>query len=279
MKQNLIKCLVILILVPFIVLKYSSATHSNEYGSTCSIYDELISSSVLAATGEESTDNREVIQTDVIETPNLSTPQGRAAALGLPEPPDIDIDSWEFILANGEHSIEKYEPSKTVSVEGQIVDERIAEALKAMAQDSRNQGLQVYLSSGYRSYSEQAANFTRVCQNNGITDGKNSKGFYITMPAGCSEHQTGLCCDITDVYYATKTSDVLEKTELYQYMSKHCQEFGFIVRFPDGDQQQITGVMYEPWHYRYVGVEAATYIMDNALTLEEFIDLYIPGTI
>ena len=56
-------------------------------------------------------------------------------------------------------------------------------------------------------------------------------------------------------------------------MSVHCQEYGFIVRYPDG-KEEITEIMYEPWHYRYVGKEAATYIMDNGLTLEEFLELY-----
>ena len=60
---------------------------------------------------------------------------------------------------------------------------------------------------------------------------------------------------------------------MYQWMEAHCQEYGFIVRFPDG-KEDITGIIYEPWHFRYVGVEAATYIMEHNLTLEEFIALY-----
>ena len=60
---------------------------------------------------------------------------------------------------------------------------------------------------------------------------------------------------------------------MYQYMSQHCQDFGFIVRYPEG-REDVTGVMYEPWHFRYVGVEAATYIMANDLCLEEFLALY-----
>lgn len=207
-------------------------------------------------------------------TPTIDphSPQGRALALGLPTPPEIDVYSWEFILANGENSIAEYAPPQTVKLEGQIIDSRIEQALKDMAADTRAQGLSVYLSSGYRSYSEQAANFIRVCNNNGVSDGKNSQGFFITMPAGCSEHQTGLCCDITDVYYPTKNSS-LENTAMFQYMSKHCHEFGFIVRFPKG-LEQTTGVMYEPFHFRYVGVEAATYIMENNICLETFLELY-----
>lgn len=129
--------------------------------------------------------------------------------------------------------IAEYAPPELVTLEGQLVDSRIADALAAMAADTRAQGLSVYLSSGYRSYADQAANFLRVCRNNGVSDGKDSQGYYITMPAGHSEHQTGLCCDITDIYYPTKNRSI-ENTAMFQYMNAHCQEFGFILRFPDG---------------------------------------------
>lgn len=207
-------------------------------------------------------------------TPDLNTPAGRAEARGLPAPPDIDIDSWEFMLANGENSIAEYVPPElaVVGTNSQKFDTRIVDALNAMVEDAQSKGLSVFVSSGYRSYSDQAANFTRVCQNNGVTDGKNAKGFYITMPAGCSEHQTALAADITDKYYELKDESI-ENTELFQYMKDHCQEFGFIVRFPKG-MEKITGVMYEPFHFRYVGVEPATYIMENGICLEEFISLY-----
>ena len=212
----------------------------------------------------------------VEETPEIDpdSPAGRAAALGLPEPPDIDIESWEYILANGDNSIDEYVPPELVVVgtNSQTFDSRIVDSLRAMIEDTQAQGLSVFVSSGYRSYSDQAANFIRVCNNNGVTDGKNSSGFYITMPAGCSEHQTGLAADITDIYYPLKTSEI-ENTATFQYMSQHCQEFGFIVRFPK-DKEEVTGVMYEPFHFRYVGVEAAEYITENGLCLEEFVSLY-----
>lgn len=207
--------------------------------------------------------------------PDPASPAGKALAKGLPVPPDIDINSWEFMLVNGDNSIDQYVPPalEYISDSQCPVDSRIANALIDFAQDAINQGLPVYLSSGYRSYDEQAANFIRICNNNGCTDGKGSDGLYITMPAGCSEHQSGLCCDITDVYRATKKWQDVDPTETFQYMVQHCHEYGFILRFPNG-KGDITGVMYEPWHYRYVGVEAATYIMENNLTFEEFHALY-----
>ena len=223
-------------------------------------------------------------------TVDPESPYGKAlanaAARGLPTPPQVDIESWEFTLVNGDHSIGQYAPEQLAYLNQTLdetdiqtayngnrcpVDIRIAEALIAMGQGCRDAGLPVYLSSGYRSYNDQAANFQRVCQNNGITDGK-INGYYITMPAGCSEHQLALCCDITDKYYALKNDDIVA-SDTIQWLLAHCAEYGFVQRFPDG-KQDVTGVMNESWHFRYVGIEAARYMTDNHLVLEEFVALY-----
>lgn len=65
----------------------------------------------------------------------------------------------------------------------------------------------------------------------------------------------------------------LENTDLSKWMAAHCAEYGFILRYPK-DKTDTTGVMYEPWHFRYVGKEAAAYIMSKGLTFEEFVALY-----
>ena len=219
-------------------------------------------------------------------TVDPDSPAGRAAALGLPAPPEIDVTSWEYTLVNGDHSIGQYVPEQlaylntgadetdiqlSYNANRRAVDARIAQPLLDMALGCKAAGNPVYLSSGYRSYSDQVANFRRICENNGISDGKIG-GYYVTMPAGCSEHQLALCCDITDKYYQTKRDDIVASPTI-DWLLAHCAEYGFIHRFPDG-KQEITGVMNESWHFRYVGVEAATYIMDNHLCLEEFLALY-----
>ena len=216
-----------------------------------------------------------------------NSPAGRAAALGLPAPPDIDINSWEFVLVNADHSIGQFEPAELgylnqtadatdiqTSYNGNRcpVDVRIAQPLLDMALACREAGLPVYLSSGYRSYSVQAQNFKRVCDNNGITDGRNYEGYYITMPAGCSEHQTGLGVDITDKYHEIK-NDSLADLPTVKWLAEHCAEYGFVLRFPV-DKREITKVMGESWHFRYVGQEAAAYMTENNLCLEEFVALY-----
>jgi hypothetical protein len=92
-------------------------------------------------------------------------------------------------------------------------------------------------------------------------------------PPGTSEHNTGLAVDILsgDYYYHHSTME-----ESFEYdaeaiwMAEHCAEYGFILRYPKG-KQDVTGIIFEPWHFRYVGVEIATYIMENNLTLEEYL--------
>lgn len=255
-----------------------SATASSPSGNDVSSPDDTSGEPVVEAVPEP--------------TPLPDTPAGRAAALGLSAPPQIDISSWEYMLVNGDHSIDQYEPEQlgylnpTVSEvdirtaysqarQTSAVDIRIAQALLDMCVAAKEQdGIDlVYISSGYRSYNSQLENFNRVCANNGVADGKDANGFYITMPAGCSEHQSGLCADITDKWRGVKTSAEMRDLPLSIWLAEHCDEYGFILRFPEG-KESITGVMYEPWHFRYVGVDAAKYIMDNGITLEEFVGLY-----
>ena len=180
--------------------------------------------------------------------------------------PDIDISSWEYVLANAEHSIGEYTP-ELGEIEGQKLDQRILEPMQQFVADARAEGLSVFLSSGYRGFEEQQYLFNRKVEQYG-----EEKAATIVSRPGTSEHQTGLACDITDEYYELK-DESLENTALYQWMSKHCQEYGFIVRYPK-DKEEITGIIYEPWHFRDVGVEAATYMVEHNLCLEEFVALY-----
>lgn len=220
-------------------------------------------------------------------SPTLQLARDNAAALGLPAPPDVDVESWEMLLANPWHPIETYQPPQmgylnmTLS-ETDIqtnynpnrcaVDLRIADQLFAFAQGCKDAGLPVYLSSGYRSYDEQSYLFQRKIGQGYAED----VAATIVARPGTSEHQTGLACDITDYYRETKDSS-LEQTPTYQWLRDNCADYGFVVRYPadkSGSADSVTGIIYEPWHFRYVGVEAAHYMTDNNLCLEEFLALY-----
>lgn len=202
------------------------------------------------------------------------TPIVPAAPTPTPEPdndlPKVNTGSWELTLVNAQNPIGEAVPEDLAELEGgRYFDGRAVDALKEFIAAARAEGLSVCLSSTYRSYSEQSYLFTRKVGQCGGDEAATAR--IVTRP-GTSEHQLGLCADITDKFYEVKTRD-LEKTALFQWMYAHCQEYGFILRYP-ADKESVTGVMYEPWHFRYVGKEAAAYIMENNLCLEEFLDLY-----
>ena len=92
--------------------------------------------------------------------------------------------------------------------------------------------------------------------------------------AGHSEHQTGYAVDVTTPAVAQQNLGAFEYTKEFTWMANNAHKFGFILRFPNG-KSNITGYIYEPWHYRYVGVDAAKQIKEENLTLEEYYAYYI----
>ena len=191
--------------------------------------------------------------------------------------PDIDITQWPYLLVNTDHLLDSsYAPEMASLDGGHKFDARAADALKEFIAGARAEGLSVYVVSTYRAYETQKYLFDRKL-NEKLASGLGQNEAYaaaarIVAIPGTSEHQTGLSADITDQHYEYM-NESLEDTALFQWMQAHCAEYGFIVRFPK-DKQDITGIMYEPWHFRYVGQDAAKYIMDNGLCLEEFVALY-----
>ena len=282
--------IVLILFGAYSYMRYTTSPHSSDFDEeNARTYSEWLALAGVDAAPAEQTQQEVVVEEPVAleqETQTEAPAELPAEQIqqepvveepAAPALPAIDINSWEYMLVNDANRLTAQDfPPQVVTVSDSQcpVDSRIAEPLMAMAQACKDAGNSVYLSSGYRSYSEQAANFTRVCNNNGVADGKDANGFYITMPAGASEHQTGLACDITDRYYEIKNAS-LENTATFQWLKANCTDFGFILRFPQ-DKQEITGVMYEPFHFRYVGVEVAKYMTENNLCLEEFVALYKP---
>lgn len=277
---------VLILFATYSYLRYTTSPHSSDFDSeNAYVYSEVLAQLAAEAEAQALAQSQPQIPTEMdpaaqpIEAPAEEAVEEEPEEGIEEEPglilPEIDISSWEYVLVNDANRLtaEDFPPQVVTVSESQCpVDSRIAEPLMAMAQACKDAGHNVYLSSGYRSYSEQAANFTRVCNNNGVADGKDYNGFYITMPAGASEHQTGLACDITDRYYEIKNAS-LENTDTFQWLKANCTDYGFILRFPK-DKETVTGVMYEPFHFRYVGVEVAKFMTENNLCLEEFVALY-----
>ena len=146
------------------------------------------------------------------------------------------------------------------------LQEDCAKALVEMSEAAREDGIYLYLKSAYRSYQTQKTMYNnRLKKNKGKDDG------WVSKP-GASDHQTGLGCDVVPKSWRNKgMNSKMAKEKECIWMAEHCAEYGFIVRYP-ADKEEITEINYEPWHMRYVGIPAATYIMENGLCLEEFND-------
>lgn len=154
-------------------------------------------------------------------------------------------------------------------------DSRAAPHLSQMIYDARAAGVRLVIVSGYRSMAYQTENFDRkVSQYRAKGYGASaasSKAATLVAPPGTSEHESGLAADIVGADYK-KIGDLsadFDQTEAFAWMKKHAADYGFILRYPKG-KTDITGIEYEPWHWRYVGKSNAEKMNGEGLCLEEY---------
>ena len=157
-------------------------------------------------------------------------------------------------------------PTRESVAENIYMRPEAASALEALFEGAAEAGLTLYATSGYRSYSTQKAIFDRKAAERGEQAANRS----VAKP-GYSEHQTGLAMDIEgETTLGTGLTEAFGESPEGIWVAEHCHEYGFIIRYPK-DKTNITGYIYEPWHIRYVGVEAATEITELGVTFEEYI--------
>lgn len=191
--------------------------------------------------------------------------------------------SWSTMLVNQwSYMPEGYVPDvREISYEGvsplnNKFDVRAADALEKMLADARSAGYNMYLVSAYRSHDYQVSLFNRKVNEYKALGYDDATAYseasqWVAIP-GTSEHCTGLAADIVSSTWYNYNSDLthdFEDTDHFDWLYEHCADYGFILRYPKG-AEAITGITYEPWHYRFVGIDAAKYIMENHITLEEF---------
>ena len=183
---------------------------------------------------------------------------------------DADADDWNLILVNKTHPIpddytyelEFYDPDD----QSHQVDTRIADPLREMMADCEEAGNSPILCSAWRDDGTQSVLYD---QSDYLAAHPDEEITSVALP-GTSEHEIGIAVDI---YSAENTSldDSQEQTKTQQWLMKHCWEYGFILRYPKG-KEEITEIIYEPWHYRYVGPDAAKDITESGLCLEEYLE-------
>lgn len=173
------------------------------------------------------------------------------------------------LIVNKTYSIpENYKPtnpSSTVTGErcNNCLDKELTENFKLMQSDASSVGLNIYIASGYRSYSYQK----RLYDNYSAVSGVEGADTYSARP-GYSEHQTGLCFDLNSV------EDSFANTDEGRWINENAYLYGFIIRYPKG-KSNLTGYQYEPWHLRYVGKDLAKKLYNDGtwLTMEEYYGL------
>ena len=190
----------------------------------------------------------------------------------------FDSSDWRLVLINKQHPIpEDYDFTLATITSGMRCDERVIEDLLLITKAAQKDGLHLAIRSPYRTSDRQESNFNDrikhyMRQGLSYIEAYKITSQVITIP-GCSEHEVGLALDITSDTYLPLLQGFAE-TEEGKWLEEHSCEYGFILRYPSG-KEYITGIEYEPWHFRYVGREAALIMKEENLCLEEFWDKYL----
>ncbi len=173
----------------------------------------------------------------------------------------------QYVLVNKYNFLSRdYTPSNLVEVDNTKLISYVAQKFNEMKNEAKRNNLNIVAISGYRSFDYQSTLYNKYV----TVDGRKKADTY-SARAGFSEHQTGLAVDVSNgksPYYS------FENTDEFKWMCNNAYKYGFILRYPK-DKEYITGYIYESWHYRYVGVEAASFIKKNNITYDEYYVMFI----
>lgn len=188
----------------------------------------------------------------------------------------VTLPKWSTILINTSNILpSNFKVNLTEIERGYMIDERIHGQLNKMLQDARNQGLDPIICSAYRTMEKQTTLYNNqvkkyIAQGYSKEEAQEKTSHWIAIP-GTSEHHTGLAVDIVAKSYQLLDEEQ-ENTPEQKWLMTNCYKYGFILRYPT-EKTEKTKIGYEPWHYRYVGVELATEITKKGICLEEYIEM------
>ena len=214
-------------------------------------------------------------------TPSPTTEPVQGEEWSLPSVPVTSLERpWNLLLVNPWNALpEDYEITLKQLNQSHSVDERCYDDLRAMLTACQEAGHTPVVCSSYRTQDGQMYLFTnrvnRYLSQGYSADAAVAETAAVIAIPGTSEHQLGLAVDIVDIDYQLLDRNQ-EDTAVQKWLMEHCWEYGFILRYPS-DKSDLTGIIYEPWHYRYVGVDAALEIRDLGVCLEEYLELLDAG--
>ena len=218
------------------------------------------------------------VRTEAVPAASLEPAEPPAPSAPLPENAGrASPEDWQLLLVNRWNPIpDGYTCELTQLKQGHAVDARAYPDLQAMLDACRAAGLEPLICSSYRTQAKQRELYENKIQrlmDEGYSyeHAVEEAGTVVAVP-GTSEHQTGLALDIVDASYQ-HLDQAQEATPVQQWLMAHSWEYGFVLRYPTG-KSETTGIIYEPWHYRYVGREAAREMRSLGLCLEEYVDRF-----
>ncbi|MFL2117535.1 D-alanyl-D-alanine carboxypeptidase family protein [Marinilactibacillus psychrotolerans] len=245
----------------------------------CSVIDNesATNQKVSDPTIEEQKENK---STDSLTKDNQSEEEIEHLALIESLPENVSSTDWNLILVNNWTPLpDDFKPDLVEIEPGKLIDRRIVDAYKNWEKAASETGYNLYFASGYRSVERQQNNYDRSINQymeEGDTEEEATKKTeeYIAIPKN-SEHHTGLAMDIVDQNWISKGNGLTpdyDTQESQHWLIKTMADYGFILRYPK-NKKELTDINYESWHFRYVGEDNAKFIVDNNLTLEEYIEL------
>lgn len=224
----------------------------------------------------EAENNDFIIIDDLIFQKSASSPETLAAYESYQKAIAYQ-NEWNMMLVNKDHPLkDDYTfTQKRLPGYSMTVDERIYEPLLTMLDAGKKEGCRFLICSAYRSYTRQTQIYNSHISNYrargySYEKAKELTELSIAVP-GSSEHQTGMAVDIVATYYQ-QLNDNFANTKEAQWLKAHAHEYGFILRYPK-DKTAITQITFEPWHFRYVGKEAASEIYELGVCYEEYISM------
>lgn len=248
-------------------------------GVICTLSLGMVIGTVYAGNLDKNTDIEESEFKDILESGSVQAVKKASAHRRNEEEQKEELkeelpDDWNLILVNRTHPLpDDFEVELKSIGGGHKIDARAYDDYTAMVQAARKEGVYVYVTSSYRSMDKQISLHEAkieegVMMGYSYTEAKERAAEVVAVP-GTSEHQAGLALDFVSAEYR-RLDEKQEDTKGFQWLKDNCYDYGFILRYPNG-KTEVTGIIYEPWHFRYVGKKAALEIKASGQTLEEYV--------
>ncbi len=264
-------------------LNVSDLLEEESYTEYADLHEYLSAQSIIGDDSEEQSDEAALIEEDESNDISQAESVNQSDSENIPQTVIEDHraalgaeyrDVWSLILVNKQYPIPEDYECDLVSIHGgRKADRRCVKALTDMMKAATDDGVVLQICSAYRTHEKQTELFHRKINKmtaSGLSymDAYSKAAKSVTFP-GTSEHELGLAFDIITPGYSTLNAGFAD-TAAGKWLYEHAPEYGFILRYPKG-KEEITGIIFEPWHFRYVGKKYAREMTDANLTLEEYL--------